>query len=53
MIAIACVDENWGIGKCGELLFHIKKDMESLKALDQEFFNNGLDKYVIYKTKVI
>ena len=30
-----------------------KKDMESLKALDQEFFNNGLDKYVIYKTKVI
>lgn len=30
-----------------------KKDMESLKALDQEFFNNGLDKYIIYKTKVI
>ena len=30
-----------------------KKDMESLKALDQEFFDNGLDKYVIYKTKVI
>ena len=30
-----------------------KKDMESLKALDQEVFNNGLDKYVIYKTKVI
>ena len=30
-----------------------KKDMESLKALDQEFFNNGLDEYVIYKTKVI
>ena len=30
-----------------------KKDIESLKALDQEFFNNGLDKYIIYKTKVI
>ena len=30
-----------------------KKDMESLKALDQEFFKNGLDKYVVYETKVI
>ena len=35
MIAIACVDENWGIGKCGELLFHIKKDMESFKRLTE------------------
>ena len=30
-----------------------KKDMESLKALDQEFFNIVLDKYIVYKTKVI
>ena len=30
-----------------------KKDMEYLKALDQEFFKNGLDKYVVYETKVI
>ena len=30
-----------------------KKDMEYLKALDQEFFNIGLDKYVVYETKVI
>ena len=35
MIAIACVDENWGIGKSGELLFHIKKDMESFKRLTE------------------
>ena len=30
-----------------------KKNVESLKVLDQEFFNNGLDEYVIYETKVI
>ena len=35
MIAIACVDENWGIGKSGDLLFHIKKDMESFKRLTE------------------
>ena len=26
-----------------------KKNVESIKVLDQEFFNNGLDEYVIYK----
>lgn len=25
---IACVDENWGIGKNGDLLFSIKGDMK-------------------------
>lgn len=28
MNIIACVDKNWGIGKDGELLFHIRQDME-------------------------
>lgn len=28
IIGIVCVDENWGIGKKNDLLFHLKKDMQ-------------------------
>ena len=33
MQAIVCVDQNWGIGKGGKLLFHIKEDMQRFKKL--------------------
>lgn len=29
--AIACVDKNWGIGKDGDMLFHIKEDLQFFK----------------------
>ena len=28
IIGIVCVDQNWGIGKKNDLLFHLKKDMQ-------------------------
>ena len=31
IIGIVCVDQNWGIGKKNDLLFHLKKDMEFFK----------------------
>ena len=33
MIAIACVDDNWAIGKDNELLFHYKEDMDVFKKI--------------------
>lgn len=33
MNLIACVDKNWGIGKDGSLLFHIRQDMEFFKSM--------------------
>ncbi len=33
MQAIVCVDQNWGIGKDGKLLFRIKEDMQHFKRL--------------------
>lgn len=33
MKAIVCVDNNWSIGKDGNLLFHIKDDMNYFKAM--------------------
>ena len=33
MQAIVCVDQNWGIGKDGELLFHIHADMKRFREL--------------------
>jgi len=33
MQAIVCVDQNWGIGKNGQLLFHIKADMKRFREL--------------------
>ena len=33
MIAIAAIDNDWGIGKDGELLFHIKEDMRFFKRM--------------------
>ena len=33
MNAIAAVSLNWGIGKGGDLLFHIKEDMQRFRAL--------------------
>ena len=31
--ALACVSENWGIGKSGQLLYHIKPDLERFRWL--------------------
>lgn len=31
--AIVCVDNNWGIGKGNELLFHIKEDMRYFRGM--------------------
>lgn len=31
MIAIACVSSNWGIGKDGDLLYHIPEDLKKFK----------------------
>lgn len=31
IVGIVCVDENWGIGKKNDLLFHLKRDMEFFK----------------------
>ena len=31
IIGIVCVDNNWGIGKKNDLLFHLKKDMQFFK----------------------
>lgn len=33
MTAIVCVSKNWGIGKDGQLLFHISADMKRFRAL--------------------
>lgn len=33
MIGIVCVDNNWGISKDGELLFHNKEDMKFFKSM--------------------
>jgi dihydrofolate reductase len=33
MIAIAAVDENWGLGKDGQLLFHLHADLRRFRAL--------------------
>ena len=33
--AIACIDENWGIGKDGELLFNIPDDLKFFKNLTE------------------
>lgn len=33
MIAIACVDDNWAIGKDNELLFHYKEDMDVFRKI--------------------
>lgn len=32
IIGIVCVDENWGIGKKNDLLFHLKKDMQFFRT---------------------
>ena len=31
--ALACVSENWGIGKSGQLLYHLKPDLERFRWL--------------------
>jgi dihydrofolate reductase len=31
IIGIVCTDQNWGIGKKNDLLFHLKKDMKFFK----------------------
>ena len=46
MFAIVCVSENWGIGKNGELLFHIKDDLKRFRELT-------LDKSVIMGRKTL
>ena len=46
MFAIVCVSENWGIGKNGELLFHIKDDLKRFRQLT-------LDKSVIMGRKTL
>jgi dihydrofolate reductase len=33
MIAIAAVDENWGLGREGQLLFHLHADLRRFRAL--------------------
>ena len=33
MKAIVCVDKNWGIGKDGDLLFHIREDLQNFKKV--------------------
>jgi len=33
MKAIVCVDKNWAIGKNGNLLFHIREDLQNFKKL--------------------
>jgi dihydrofolate reductase len=33
MIAIAAVDEHWGLGKDGQLLFHLHADLRRFRAL--------------------
>lgn len=33
MKAIVCVDNNWAIGKNGDLLFHIREDLQNFKKL--------------------
>ena len=33
MIAIVCVDKNWGIGKDGDMLFHISADLRRFREL--------------------
>lgn len=35
MIMIAAVDENWGIGKDGELQFYIKQDLKRFRELTE------------------
>jgi dihydrofolate reductase len=46
MFAIVCVSENWGIGKNGDLLFHIKDDLKRFRELT-------LDKSVIMGRKTL
>ena len=46
MFAIVCVSENWGIGKDGDLLFHIKDDLRRFRELT-------LDKSVIMGRKTL
>ena len=36
IVGIVCVDENWGIGKKNDLLFHLKKDMEFFRATTKQ-----------------
>lgn len=33
MIAVVCTDDNWAIGRSGDLLFHIKEDMKEFKKM--------------------
>lgn len=46
MFAIVCVSENWGIGKDGDLLFHIKDDLKRFRELT-------LDKSVLMGRKTL
>ena len=46
MFAIVCVSENWGIGKDGNLLFHIKDDLKRFRGLT-------LDKSVLMGRKTL
>ena len=46
MFAIVCVSENWGIGKDGDLLFHIKDDLRRFRELT-------LDKSVLMGRKTL
>ena len=46
MFAIVCVSENWGIGKDGNLLFHIKDDLRRFRELT-------LDKSVLMGRKTL
>ena len=46
MFAIVCVSENWGIGKDGQLLFHIKDDLKRFRELT-------LDKSVVMGRKTL
>ena len=46
MFAIVCVSENWGIGKDGDLLFHIRDDLKRFRELT-------LDKSVIMGRKTL
>ena len=39
--AIVAVDENWGIGRNGDLLFHIPEDMKFFQEMTKQHCDYG------------